>query len=337
MNFNDIHKVELHCHLEACFYLQTIQETANTLGLDVPSDIETFRREWLITEPMNDLQDALKKFAKIQSIWSSVEIIERLTYEACEYASKQGIKIFELRYSPDFIAKGHANLNFEKIHCAILKGIERATHLDIAIGLIGIVQKILPVREAMYTTDFIIENKASFVGIDLADMDIGFEIRRFTPVIEKARKAGLHVTIHSGEEDVPEAPQHVRVAIEELGAERIGHGIHVINDPEVIEFIKASNVLLEICPSSNWLTGSVVSIQAHPVRRLMEAGVHISINSDDPGIFDIDLCHEYELLHDAHGFQEEHFNRCNDIAAAHSFLPLEQKQKVWPRPIPQID
>ena len=336
MNVNDIPKVELHCHLEACFQPQTVKEIGQTLGLDIPEDPEIFKREWLITEPVDNLEQALKKFAHIQILWGSEETIERLTYEACEYGVEQGIKIFELRYSPNFIRGANAKLSFEKIHDAVVRGISRGGHLDIAVGLIGIVQKTLSLKEAEYTTDFIIENKEAFVGIDMADMDIGLEIRRFAPLMTKAKKAGLRVTLHSGEENVPEAPQHVRIAIEELGAERIGHGIHIIHDPEVMDFVKKENVLLELCPTSNWLTKSVPAVSRHPIRKLMEAGVLVSINSDDPHLFDIDLCHEYDILHKELGFTGEAFNRINDNAAACSFLPPDEKQKVWPRKIPAI-
>ena len=325
--------MELHCHLEACFQPHTVKEIGQTLGLDVPDDPERFRREWLITEPVNDLESALKKFANIRKLWGSEETIERLTYEACEYGVEQNIRILELRYSPDFIRGANTALSFENIHEAVVRGVTRAGHLDIAVGLIGIVQKILPLNDAAYTTDFIIDNKEAFVGIDMADMDIGFGLRRFAPLMSKAKQAGLHVTLHSGEENVPEAPQHVRVAVEELGAERIGHGIYIHRDPEVMDIVKRENVLLELCPTSNLLTRSVPSIGAHPLRRLMEAGVMVSVNSDDPHLFGIDLCHEYEVVHKELGLTPEDFDRINDDAAACSFLPLEEKQRVWPREI----
>ena len=353
----NIPKVELHCHLEACFQPQTVKEIGQTLGLDIPDDPEVFRQEWLITEPVDNLELALKKFANIQKLWGSEETIERLTYEACEYGVEQNIRIFELRYSPDFIRAANPRLSFEKIHEAVVRGVARAKRPDFAVGLIGIVQKTLSLRDAAYTTDFIIdkssgqtictataarrvapkdgrnENKEAFVGIDMADMDIGFGIRRFAPLILKAKKAGLHVTLHSGEENVPAAPQHVRVAVEELGAERIGHGIYIIRDPGVMDFIKQNNVLLELCPTSNRLTNSVPSIREHPLRKLMEVGVMVSINSDDPHLFGIDLCHEYDVVHNELGLTLEDFNRINDDAAACSFLPLEEKQRVWPREI----
>ena len=336
MDSKNIPKVELHCHLEACFQLQTVKEIGHTLGLDIPEDPDVFRQEWLITEPVDNLELALKKFANIQKLWGSEETIERLTYEACEYGVEQNIRIFELRYSPDFIRGANPRLSFEKIHEAITSGVARAKRPDFAVGLIGIVQKTLSLEDAAYTTDFIIQNKEAFVGIDMADMDIGFGIRRFAPLMLKAKQAGLHVTLHSGEENVPEAPQHVRVAVEELGAERIGHGIYIYRDPEVINFIIRKNVLLELCPTSNRLTNSVPSIREHPLRKLMEAGIMVSINSDDPHLFGIDLCHEYDVVHNELGLTLQDFNQINDHAAACSFLPLEEKQKVWPRKINRV-
>ncbi|MBT5443461.1 MAG: adenosine deaminase [Gammaproteobacteria bacterium] len=326
-------KVELHCHLEACFRRQTMMALGASLGLDAPQNVKEFCAEWLLTEPEKNLAVALQKFSNIQSVWANESIIERLTYEACEYGYNQGIKIFELRYSPDFIAAGHPELTFDKIHRAIVAGIERASHLDIAVGLIGIVQKTLPTKQAAYTGDFIAAHNDTFVGIDMADQDIGDEIMRFAPIIEKARAAGLHFTTHAGEEPVPDAPRHVYEAIEHLGAERIGHGIHIIRDSAVMDYVIEKGVMLEVCPTSNWLTSSVPSTAEHPVRRLMEAGVQVSINSDDPGLFDIDLCHEYALMQSEHNFSVAEFDRCNDLAASHSFIAPERKQAVWPRPI----
>jgi adenosine deaminase len=336
MHIRSMPKAELHCHLEGCFRPDTVRDVGRTLGIDVPADPEAFRREWLITEPMSNLAIALGKFANIQSIWGSEEIIERLSYEACEDGRAQGIRILELRYSPDFIAEGHPDLGFEKIHRAIVRGIARAEHPDIAVGLIGIVRKVLPHRQASATMDFFIENRKSLVGIDFADRDIGFELRRFAPLINRARNAGLRFTTHSGEDNVPEAALHVEMAIAELGAERIGHGIYAIRDPRVVELAKRRQVLFELCPTSNWRTSSVGSIAEHPIRKFLEAGVHVSINSDDPGLFGIDLCHEHEALRRELGFTAAELGHCNDLAAAHSFLPMEVKQKVWPRPIPAL-
>jgi adenosine deaminase len=332
MNYKEIPKVELHCHLEACFRPETVMEVCRSLGLDVPQDPKRFHDEWLLSKPLENLEVALQRFVDIQKIWCSEEVIERMAFEASEYAVGQGIRIMEFRYAPDFIANGKPHLTFQKIHDAILRGLARAADFDIAIGLIGIVQKTLSLDDAERTIDFIVENADTFVAIDFADKDT-HELSSYASMVAKAQDAGLHVTVHAGEEPVPTAPAEVRAAIEVLGAERIGHGIHIINDDAVMALTKERGVALEVCPTSNWLTSSVRSTREHPIRRLIDEGVAVTVNSDDPGLFGIDLCHEYELLHREHGFSLEDFGRCNDIAAAKSFIPFATRQAAWPREI----
>ena len=319
MDYKAIPKVELHCHLEACFRPRTVMEVGKALGLDIPQDLEIFQRQWLLTRPLANLAVALARFVDIQGIWCSGEVIERMAFEACEDAAAQGIRAIEFRYAPDFIAFGKPHLDREKIHLAILRGVRRSAELDLAVGLIGIVQKTLPVADAAKTVDFIVDCAETFVALDFADRDT-HELKVYAPMVDKARKAGLHLTVHAGEEPGPGAPSQVRDAIEILGAERIGHGIHILGDPGVLDLVRERNVALEVCPTSNWLCNSVPSTREHPIRRLMDAGVPVTINSDDPSLFGIDLCHEYELLQREHGFTREEFDRCNEIAAAHSFL-----------------
>jgi adenosine deaminase len=332
MNYKEIPKVELHCHLEACFRPETVMEIGETLGMSIPRDADIFREHWLLSKPLENLQVALARFVDIQRVWCSEEVIERLTCEACEDAAEQGIRIMEFRYAPNFIAFGKPNLTFERIHAAILRGVERGAHANLAVGLIGIVQKTLDLDDAATTIEFIVENADTFVALDFADKDT-HDLRSYAPLVNKARGAGLQLTIHSGEEPGPQAPGEVRDAIEVLGADRIGHGIHIIDDDDVMALARERNVALEVCPTSNWLTSSVPSTAEHPIRRLMERDVAVTINSDDPGLFGIDLCHEYEILNREQGFTIEEFDRCNDIAAAQSFLPLEERQRVWPRQI----
>ncbi len=329
MNYREIPKIELHCHLEACFRPATVMEVAGTLGLGVPRDPEAFRREWLLTSPLENLEVALARFVDIQRIWCSEEVIERMTLEACEDAAAQGIRVMEFRYSPDFIAAGKPHLDRERIHRAILRGVEAAGN-DLAVGLIVIVQKTLPLGEAGRTVGFAVECADTLVGIDFADRDT-HPLEAYAPLTEKARAAGLHLTVHAGEAPGPDAAQQVRDAIEILGAERIGHGIHALGDPRTVALLRERNVPLEVCPTSNWLCSSVPSIAEHPIRRLMEAGLAVTVNSDDPSLFGIDLCHEYQVLDREHGFTREDFDRCNAIAAEHSFLAPRDIARAWSR------
>ena len=328
MNFKEIPKVELHCHLEACFRPETVMEIGKTLGLAVPQDMKTFRDEWLLSKPLENLDVALARFVDIQKIWCSEEVIERMTFEACEYAVEQGIRIMEFRYAPDFIASGKSHLDFEKIHAAVLRGVNSGAHPDLAVGLIGIVQKTLSLDAAERTIEFMIDNSDTFVALDFADQDT-MPLASYSPLVEKARNAGLHLTTHAGEVPGSDSPDEVRNAIEVLNAERIGHGIHIINDAAVMDLCKERGITLEICPTSNWLTSAVPTTADHPIRRLMDYGVSVTINSDDPSLFGIDLCHEYEILHREHGFTEQEFQACNQRAADASFIDAAEKSRVW--------
>jgi len=313
--------------------LETLVELAKNLKMEIPLTEEMIKDEFLVTSPLLDLESVLKKFMRSQAVLDSEEILSRITYEIIEDCVAEGIKILELRFSPTFIQNGHANLNFDKIVSGIRKGFEFAQDLPIAVGFISIIQRTLPVASAENVVDFTIENKDFFVGLDLADNEDGFDPLLFKNCFERAKKSGLNITVHAGEAPIPQASLNVKNAIEILGAERIGHGLQIFNDPFVTNLVRKKAIPLELCVTSNWLIGAIPDMKSHPIRELMRADVPVTINSDDPGIFGIDLVHEYELLESQYGFTTEDFARCNDVAAQASFIPLLKKQKFWPRPI----
>lgn len=326
-----IPKVELHRHLECSMRLSTLLELAKNAGIEVPKDPQAVKDKFLVTEPMHDLEAVLKKFLVTQKVLDTEEILTRITREVIEDAAKEGIRILELRYAPTFVQQGHPNLSFERIHQAIVRGMNEAKNEKVAVGLIAIIQRVLSLKDAENVTAFAIENKETFIGLDLADNEVGFEPRPFRKMFERAKSEGLGITIHSGES--PGTAEFVRQSIEELGAQRIGHGLQIAGHPDIMKLVRDRNVPLELCPTSNWLTNAVPTLGAHPFRKLMEADVPVTVNSDDPGVFNIDLVNEYEVLNRELAITPAEFDRCNDTAASASFLPLDQKQKYWPRPI----
>ncbi len=312
----------------------TIMELAPQFGIDLPNEA-AYRERFVISEPMKDLGAVLGKFLDPQKLLATPEILERITFEACEDAYKlNNTRILELRYAPTFVQMGHEDLSFEDIHTSIVEGMRRAeANFPIAVGLICIIQRILPVREAERVTDFAIEHRDTFIGLDLADNELGFDSKPFAPFFNRAKKAGLGITVHSGEADVPKAPRYVMDAIEYLGAERIGHGVQIYRDEAMMKFVRDQKIPLELCPTSNWLTSAIPSKAAHPFKKLYDFGIHTTINTDDGGIFDVSLNQEYQQLADLQGLSVADLEICADYAAAASFIPLEKKQKVWPRPI----
>ncbi|QLY25106.1 adenosine deaminase [Bdellovibrio sp. KM01] len=327
-NIRDLLKVELHRHLDCSVRWSTLVELAPQVGINLAPTSKQQKEQFLITEPMNDLGSVLNKFLNAQKVLASEEILTRIAFEACEDAYNDGIRLLELRYAPTFIAEGHNFLTFEKIHQALNKGVKMAQKkFAIAVGLICIVQRVKPFAVAEKVVDFAIDNKDSFVALDLADNEEGFDPKVFAPLFQKAKKAGLHITVHSGETPNDQAASWVKDSVEILGAERIGHGIQIVRNPEVLNFIRDRKIPLEVCPISNYLTQSFKTYEEHPIRQLLNAGVLVTVNSDDPGVFATNLSDDYEVLHRVHSFTTEDFKRCNQIAFDASFIPKAEKEK----------
>jgi adenosine deaminase len=326
----DIPKVELHCHLELAFRPSTMREWALEDGIEVESD-EDFERKFLILKPMDDLPTVLNKFLQTRDRLSSLVRIERLAFEACEdMYLKSNVRLLELRYAPSFTLEIFPELGAEGLHEAIMRGCERAEMMyPMAVGLICLLQRIKTHKENMYWCDFAIEHKGEFLAVDLADDEVGYPPEPFAPIFDKAKAAGLGITIHAGEPNLPQAAQNIITCIDLLHADRIGHGVQAIHYEKIIQRLVDEKIPLELCPTSNWLTQAVPNVAAHPLKKLMEMGVRTTINSDDPGAMGIDLMDEYHIAHNILGMSFDQMNQCNTWAAEASYIPDAKKMKVW--------
>ncbi|MBL4577526.1 MAG: adenosine deaminase [Flavobacteriales bacterium] len=330
-------KVEMHIHLDGSVRLNTIWEIAQTDSIDLGvQSIEELKEICTVVKPMSSLQEVLDVFWVHQKVMNSRENIARVAYENIEDAYRDGVVLLELRFAPTFIAVGKENLSYSDIIKGVLDGVERGMDtFDIEVGLIGIgVRGMDPAANKEALVDLIKLRKGNhpmadrLVGYDLAATEAGFKSDEFLDLINTAKDGGLRITIHSGE-DTDAA--HVRNTLEILGAERIGHGVKSWDDPKVIELLKERNAHLELSVTSNWLTKTVLSIEDHPIKKLYEAGVSISINTDDAHLMGIDLMYEYELIEKTFGFTKEDFMNINADALEHSFLSEEIKAKVRDR------
>ena len=322
-------KVELHCHLELTARPALLKELLAAKGRSV-SEAE-FCRDYLITEPVGDLPTLLNIFLGHRDLLDSAEVVERMTYECCEDMFRNGVRLLELRYAPSFLCDAHDGLEPDAMHAAILKGVERAEQdFPMAVGLICLLQRIKTVEENRYWLDFAVEKKADFLAMDLADNELAVGPAPFIPLFEKAKSEGFAVTIHAGEAEGPQAARNIRDSIEWLHADRIGHGVRILEDPSVLDFVRERGTVLELCPTSNWLSGVCATKESHPFRTIMEAGIRTTLNTDDPGIMNIDLLDEYRLLRDGMGFTQAEFVQINQWARDASFIPEPRKADVWP-------
>ena len=331
MNVNALPKVELHRHVEGALRYATMKEWVladKLLPADAP---EAQLRDFiLIDKPVDGLKVFLEKFGLIHRVLSTPERIRRMAFEACEDAWNEGVRLLELRYSPVFIQGERADLDFDRIHAALLDGIAAAQKRHpLPVGLIGILGREWDLPTATRVTDFFIENRATVVGLDLANDEANFGGKPFAGLFRKARNAGLHLTVHAGESDIPTSSESIRSALDDLGAERLGHGVQIHKDPALMEEVARRGVILELCPTSNVLTKSISSIEAYPLRQIRAAGVRVCINADDPGVFDYDLNHEYRLLAELHGQTAADFVAMNRAALAASFLPAEVASRAF--------
>lgn len=122
-------------------------------------------------------------------------------------------------------------------------------------------------------------------------------------------------------------------AVEVLGAQRIGHGVQIYRDENVMQIIRDRGIPLELCPTSNMLTNAVPDLKDHPLKKLFDFGVAVTINTDDPGIFNTNLNREYRICREIIGMGFEDLEKCAQTAAENSFIPLAKRKKVWPKPL----
>jgi adenosine deaminase len=323
-------KVELHRHLEGSVRLGTIADLANEHAIDLGAgSMEELRERTRIIAPMEDLSAALEVFMTTQKVLCSYESIRRITIENVEDAYRDGVRLLELRFAPPFIAAGKLLGNDEIIE-AVLDGItEGMESYPIQVGLIAILPRNLDIEKNREATNDVLRYRRSryrnsdrICGFDLADSEEGIDPRDYVPLVDRAREAGLGITIHTGENT---SAEWVEKSLAFYKPDRIGHGIKIRSNKRVMARVYRKEIMMEICPTSNWLTRSVPSLKEHPLPHLYHSGLRVSINSDDPHLMDIDLVHEYEICAKMYGFTIQDFRRINRDSLQASFLDEDVK------------
>ncbi|HMR99866.1 MAG TPA: adenosine deaminase [Anaerolineales bacterium] len=325
--YNSIPKTEIHIHLEGAIRTQTIIDIAKEYNLKLPSyKADELDQHVKVYDQLRDLETVLKAFGIFQNSITSPNVVERIAWELFEDSATQNIKLFEVRFSPDWAFSGH-NVDWDACLEGLLRAKARAEkEFDMAICYIAITSRSRGPESCVKTVDWAIRHKEHIPTIDLADSERDFPLREFVPSIMKAKDAGLKVTIHTGE-DTPAS--FVKETIELASPDRIGHGIHAIEDMNVVELIKERGITLEVNPWSNYLTNSVRVIEEHPLKKLFDLGVKVTINSDDPEVLETNLNNEYRIAHEVLGMSMDDIAACNRNAFEASFIPESEKRRVW--------
>lgn len=286
-------KIELHRHLEGSLRLGTMADIAREYHINLPGyDPDEFRH--LVQMMPDDEQTAaafLSKFINLRHFYRSREIIERIAYETVADAALDNVIYMELRFTPIALAR-RENFPLADVTDWVIGATQRASaDHQIDVGLIISMNRHESVELGNTMVDIAIARRdQGIVGVDLAGAEDKFPGAPFAPVFDKARAEGLNVTIHAGEWAGPDS---VREAVEVLGAKRLGHGVQIIQDSDMVQMARDRGIALEVCLTSNWQSGVVPSLSQHPLRDLYQVGMLTTINTDDPSISAINLTDEY--------------------------------------------
>jgi adenosine deaminase len=320
-------KVELHRHLEGSLRLKTMLEIARSHGITVP--IATGELGPLVQvqggEPYT-YQNFLAKFNTLRLFYRSPEVIYRVTREAVEDAARDHVRYLELRFTPVALSRAERFPLGDVMDWVCDSAQKAAREHHIQVGLIASVNRHESVELAEQVAWLAADRKPRGIyGLDLAGNEAEFRAEPFLGVFREARQAGLRLTIHAGEWG---GAGNVREAIEVLNAERIGHGVRILEDPQTTALARERGTVFEVCVTSNHQTGVVKSLEVHPLMQMLSAGLDVVLGTDDPSISQICLSDEYECACERLGMSQAVLHERILAAAQAAFLPEAERIRL---------
>ncbi len=319
-------KAELHNHLDGGLRVQTVIELADEIGYTaLPTTDAADLSDWFFQDESGSLEAYLAGFEHTIAVMQTSDGIERVAYEAGMDLAADGIIYAEIRFAP--MLNTRRGLVREDVLEAALEGFRRATAATgVPIGLIV---------DAMRNGDESLTDARAavrfagqgVVGFDLAGPENGFPPDDHLPACRLAKESGLGLTIHAGEADGPDS---VHRAIARCGADRIGHGIRIMDDTEVSDgritplggvasLVRDRQIPLEVCPTSNLHTLGINPAD-HPLGLLNRAGFNITLNTDNRLMSRISLTDEFAFAVEYHGFTRDDLHRVTVAALNAGFL-----------------
>lgn len=320
-------KVELHRHLEGSLRLDTMMDIGRQHGIVIPEDV--LRLSNLVQVQEQDkftFQNFLAKFNTLRLFYRSPDVIHRITREAVEDAARDNVRYMELRFTPVALSRAERFPLHDVMDWVSTSARDAAKDCNMIVRLIASVNRHEGTDLAEQVAWLAAEHlDDGIVALDLAGNEAEFPSQPFYGIFNEAQQAGLHVTIHAGEWG---PAVNIKEAIQELGAERIGHGVRVLEDKDVTALAKERGIAFEVCITSNYQSGVVESLEAHPLMKMFENGINVTLNTDDPSISRITLSHEYYTACDE--LQMPQFTLRERIVAAAKagFLQESEKEKL---------
>jgi adenosine deaminase len=305
-------KIELHLHIEGGAPPEFIRQLASEKGVSLEG---VFAEDGAYA--FRDFGHFLQVYEAATSVLRTPEDYLRLTRAVLAESAGHGVIYTEMFLSPDFCG-GRDLAAWREYLAAIGEGAAQAEreHGIIMRGIVTPIRHFGP-DKAKETALCAAETAGDFItGFGIGGDERAGKPRDFAWAFDCAREAGLRLTAHAGEW---EGPDSVRAALDDLRVERIGHGVRAIEDPGLVERLARDGVVLEVCPGSNVALGLYPRLEDHPIARLREAGVKVTVSTDDPPFFRTTMTQEYDDLARAFGWGAEDFAEINRVAAQAAF------------------
>ncbi len=315
-------KVELHVHLEGSIRPEALLKLSKRNNINLPASSLAELQEWY---QFSDFTHFLEIYFAICNCIRTPDDFEFITTEFLKHQAEQNIAYSEVIFTP---YTHHKHVTFDEQLAAINRARKKAeVNLGVRIGLIpDISRHMRPVEESFQIADWAVENMDNgIIALGLGGPEIGNPPEIFREVFEGTVAAGLPSLPHAGE---TEGPESIWGAINALSALRIGHGVRCLEDSDLVSYLCENQIPLEVSPTSNVCLGIVPTLAEHPLPKLLEEGLLITINSDDPPMFDTTLTDEYIRIVETFNFDIELVKLfvINSIRA--SLLSLEAKQAL---------
>lgn len=321
-------KAELHCHLDGSLRLATMLDLAeqqDKLNL-LPATTEDGLREILREiDDAETLEDYLAWFGYTIPLMQSADALHRIAYELAEDNAAENVRYLEVRYGP--ILHTEEGLSLDEVNDAVLAGLRDAERdFGIKTGVI-----VCGLRDRYESASLAQAELASryrgrgVVAFDLAGGEAGNPPEMHGAAFYHARKQLLAITLHAGESY---GPASIRQALFKCGAHRIGHGVTLRQDPDLMQYVIDRQIPLEMCPTSNVQTHVVTSYETHPIREYVEAGVAVTVNTDNRLFSHTTVTDELWLVHERCGVGAEALREIALNGFRHAFLPWHEKQAL---------
>ena len=316
-------KVELHVHLEGAIRPETLLKLARRNRRPLPADDVEGLRQWYT---FVDFPHFVEIYIAISRCIQTPDDIELIAREFLIGQAGQNIRHSEVTYTA-YTINLHAGIPFADQLAAINHArawAEKESHTTMAL-VIDIPREISP-EAGMRVADWAISGMGN--GVDafgLGGAEVGNPPEKFTAAFDKVRAAGLPSVPHAGE---TEGPQSIWGALRALGAIRLGHGVRCLEDPALVAELRARQIPLEVCPTSNVCLKVAPSLAAHPLPRLLAEGLYVTLNSDDPPMFNTTLTDEYLAAAKTFGFGPDVLEQLSLNAVRASLLPADQRQAM---------